>query len=129
MDSSVEIVEGCIHANENTLATETTVAYVCTASVLQMTPGELIQACSCMLHLNGELLLLTPESSPHIGLHSARGSFPKQPHQQGIAGRPCQVLGELLEQDCQVIMHAHHTGLCLGLLSERGHYDTPQKPA
>ncbi len=124
-------VEGRIHADQNALAREPTAEYarrvrllhmtrvLHMTQVLQMTPGELIQACSCMLHLNGELLLLTPESSPNIGLQSAWGSFLKQPHQQGIAGRPCQVLGELLEQDCQVIMHAHHTGLCLGLLSER----------
>jgi len=40
-----------------------------------------------MLHLNGELLLLTPESSPNIGLQSAWGSFLKQPHQLGAPAR------------------------------------------
>ena len=111
-------MEGCIHADQNTLTTEPTA--ICAQSICAAIDTSEVdtQACSCMLHLNGELLLLAPESSPHIGLQSTRGSFLKQPHQQGIAGGPCQVLGELLEQDSQIIVHAHHTRLCLGFLSE-----------
>lgn len=58
-------------------------------------------------HLDGELLLLAPQPSPYVGLHLAGGRPPQQPHQQGIAGRPSQVLAELCKDLCQVIVDAH----------------------
>ena len=69
-------------------------------------------------YLDGELLLLAPETSPYIGLHLAWGCLPQQPHQQGVAGCPSQVLAELCKYVCQVIVDAHHMLLTCCCLSE-----------
>ena len=46
-------------------------------------------------YLYSELLLLASEPGPHICLLLAWGSPEEQVNQQGIAGRPCQVLTQL----------------------------------
>ena len=46
-------------------------------------------------HLNGKLRLLPSESGPHIDLHLSGSCLPQQPCQEGIAGRPPQVLAQL----------------------------------
>ena len=80
-------------------------------------------------YLDGELLLLTPETSPYVGLHLAWGCLPQQPHQQDIAGRPSQVLAELTKDFCQVIMDAHHMLLTCCCLSEVRDQNAFQEPA
>ena len=82
-----------------------------------------------MSHLDSELLLLSSEASPHIGLHLVRGCFLQQPHQQGIAGSPSKGVTELLEQGGQIIVDANHVLLSCGFLSEGRHYDDLEKPA
>ncbi len=46
-------------------------------------------------YLYSELLLLASEPGPHICLLLAWGSPEEQIDQQGIAGRPCQILTQL----------------------------------
>ncbi len=81
-----------------------------------------------MSYLDGELLLLASEPGPNVCLHLAWGSLLEQPYQQGIAGRPCQVLAQLRKQCRNVIVDAHHVLLALCFLSKGGDYDDPHEP-
>ncbi len=80
-------------------------------------------------YLYSELLLLASEPGPHICLLLVWGSPEEQVHQQGIAGRPCQVLTQLCYEHSQVIVDANLLLLGVCLLSESGDYDYPQEPA
>ena len=83
-----------------------------------------------MVHyLDGELLLLAPKPSPDIGLHLAWGCLLQQPHQQGIAGRPSQILAELCKDLCQVIVDAHYMLLTCCCFYETRNQDAFEIPA